>query len=142
VAAVRALDDPEYYAQQYRETHHQRRQLTGALSALGFDVVSGTANFILAHVAEGRMTAAELRERCRTRHLFLRDVTDMGVRAAAVRIAVKDGATNQRIVRIVADALHEPAARRPLLAPREIRLKADTTSLVRLKTDATSARSA
>ena len=142
VAAVRALDDPEYYAQQYRETHHQRRQLTGALSALGFDVVSGTANFILAHVAEGRMTAAELRERCRTRHLFLRDVTDMGVRAAAVRIAVKDGATNQRIVRIVADALHESAASGPPEGGHYVclvRLKTDATALVRLKTDATPA---
>ena len=112
VAAVRALNDPPYYELQYRETHHQRRQLASELSALGFDVVPGTANFILCHVPEARTSASELREQCRTRNLFLRDVTDMGVRTDAVRIAVKDGATNRQMVQIIADVLDGTRPRR------------------------------
>ena len=112
VAAVHALNDPHYYELQYRETHHQRRRLMSDLSALGFDVVPGTANFLLCHVPEAGTTAAELRERCRARNLFLRDVTDTGVRTDAVRIAVKDGATNRLMVQIIADVLDRARSRR------------------------------
>jgi histidinol-phosphate/aromatic aminotransferase/cobyric acid decarboxylase-like protein len=105
VAAVHALNDPQYYELQYRETHEQRRWLASELSALGFDVVPGTANFLLCHLPEAGPTASDLVARCRTRNLFLRDVTSMGVTSAAVRIAVKDAATNRQMMQIVADVL-------------------------------------
>ena len=105
VAAVHALNDPQYYEAQYRDTHVQRHWLAGELTALGFDVVPGRANFLLCHLPEGGVTASKLLEGCRARNLFLRDATSMGVRAAAVRVAVKDAATNRQMMQIVADVL-------------------------------------
>ena len=69
------------------------------------DVVPGRANFLLCHLPEGGVTASKLLEGCRARNLFLRDATSMGVRAAAVRVAVKDAATNRQMMQIVADVL-------------------------------------
>jgi histidinol-phosphate/aromatic aminotransferase/cobyric acid decarboxylase-like protein len=44
---------------------------------------------------------------CRDRNLFIRDVTNMGrhLGSRAVRIAVKDEATNERIVATLAEVL-------------------------------------
>jgi len=43
VAAVHALQEPEYYANRYRETHGLRRRLTEDLAGHVLDVVPGTA---------------------------------------------------------------------------------------------------
>ena len=45
--------------------------------------------------------------RCREKGLFLRDLSGMGSRLGprALRMAVKDAATNQRMLRIVGEAL-------------------------------------
>ena len=106
VAAVHALNDPQYYERHYRETHDQRRGLASELSALGFDVVPGTANFLLCHLPEAGMSASVLIERCRARNLFLRDVGNMGVEGPAFRIAVKDAATNRQMIQTLAEVLH------------------------------------
>jgi len=108
VAAVRALQDPEYYAGRYAETMALRRQLADNLRALDWEIVPGIANFILAHLPSGGPDAAIVVKRCRSQNLFLRDAALMGSQlgAYALRLAVKDAATNQRMLEIIAETVH------------------------------------
>jgi histidinol-phosphate/aromatic aminotransferase/cobyric acid decarboxylase-like protein/N-acyl-L-homoserine lactone synthetase len=103
VAAVKALADPGYYETRWAETNELREHLEVELEALGWDVVPGCANFLLAHLPDELPSAAELVSRCRKAGLYLRDASVMGTAlgSRAIRVAVKDGATNQRIVGIL-----------------------------------------
>jgi len=107
VAAVEALKDPEYYAARYAETRRLRDALASDLRVLGLDVVPSTTNFLLCHLPETGPDAATVQARCRAAGLFLRDAggisPNLGRRM--VRIAVKDAATNARIVEILATVL-------------------------------------
>jgi histidinol-phosphate/aromatic aminotransferase/cobyric acid decarboxylase-like protein/GNAT superfamily N-acetyltransferase len=117
VAAVRALQDPAYYAGLYAETHRLRRSLASQLAGLGWKVVPGCANFLLAHLPASGPTAAELVESCRSRDLFLRDAANMSARFGnrEVRIAVKDEETNGRIIEILGEVLSQSTRiRQPL----------------------------
>jgi histidinol-phosphate/aromatic aminotransferase/cobyric acid decarboxylase-like protein/GNAT superfamily N-acetyltransferase len=107
VAAVRALQDPGYYAARYEETHRLRAQLIGLLDPFQLEIVPGSANFLLGHLPASGPDAATIVERCRGRGLFLRDASGMGTGLGrhALRIAVKDGATNERMARILAEVL-------------------------------------
>lgn len=107
VAAVNALQDPHYYQQRYEETHRNRMGLDQGLEQLGFDVTPAVANFLLCHLPPGTISPAEFVRRCRERQLFLRDVSNMGVTERAVRIAVKDEATNGRMLEIIGAVLTE-----------------------------------
>lgn len=104
VAAVAALRDPAYYAERYRQTHALRARLGVALIGLGLDVIPSTANFLLCHLPDDGQHASEIVARCREQGLFIRDTTTMGV-PNAVRIAVKDQQTNERMVGILRGAL-------------------------------------
>jgi histidinol-phosphate/aromatic aminotransferase/cobyric acid decarboxylase-like protein len=113
IAAVRALDDPDYYADRWRETARLREELASGLSQLaGFDVVPGVANFILCHLPSSGMEAADLVDGCRSRNLFLRDVAAMGkdLGRHALRIAVKDGSTNARMLDVLGGVMRDHAA--------------------------------
>ena len=112
VAAVRALQDPGYYTAFYAETAALREELAAQLGALGWDVLPGIANFLLCHLPESGPDAAAIVRRCREQGLFLRDAAVMGSRlgVGALRIAVKDAATNQRMVAIIQQALTEAAS--------------------------------
>jgi histidinol-phosphate/aromatic aminotransferase/cobyric acid decarboxylase-like protein/GNAT superfamily N-acetyltransferase len=104
VAAVRALQDEAYYRGRWRETHALRRELGSALQeSPGWDVVPGIANFLLCHLPAAGPPAAALVAAARGRGLFLRDVGNMGVTLGdrAIRIAVKDSVTNQRVLAIL-----------------------------------------
>ncbi len=108
VAAVEALQDPDYYLQRYRETHALRDQLQLDLRAIpGVEVSEARANFLLCNLEENGPTAAACVAACRERGVFLRDVRAMGTRLGshAVRIAVKDAAANRRIVAVVREVL-------------------------------------
>jgi histidinol-phosphate/aromatic aminotransferase/cobyric acid decarboxylase-like protein len=107
VAAVAALGDPDYYESQWMSTHCLRRELGRGLSRLGIDVVPGVANFSLCHLPPDGPNAREVVAAARERGLFLREVGQMGrsLGAHAFRIAVKDGATNARMLRILAQVL-------------------------------------
>jgi histidinol-phosphate/aromatic aminotransferase/cobyric acid decarboxylase-like protein/GNAT superfamily N-acetyltransferase len=107
VAAVRALQDPDYYAARYVETASLREQLAGELAALGLEIIPGIANFILGHLAPDGPNAATAAKRCRARGLFLRDAAAMGSQLGshALRIAVKDEGTNRRMLEIIAEAM-------------------------------------
>lgn len=104
VAAVKALDDPDYYAARYNETAISRRRLVEELSIFGWDAIPGIANFALCHLPPGSTRASTLIDRCRERGLFLRDAGAMSARLGdrAIRIAVKDSVTNQRMLDILA----------------------------------------
>lgn len=105
VAATRALESPAYYEARWSETNRLREKLAIDLRGLDWDVVPGCANFLLAHVPEHGPDAAEVVARARTNGLYLRDATNMGTAIGdhAVRIAVKDAATNSRMVSILSE---------------------------------------
>ncbi|MCW5555593.1 MAG: aminotransferase class I/II-fold pyridoxal phosphate-dependent enzyme, partial [Verrucomicrobiae bacterium] len=105
VAAVAALQDANYYAARYTETHELRPLLTRGLAGFhGWEIVPGIANFLLCHLPEDGPTAAEFVSRCRAQGLYLRDVGVMGRNLGqhTLRIAVKDAATNARMLEIMA----------------------------------------
>ncbi len=106
VAAVRALEAPDYYAARYEETARLRESLAAGLRALGWDVLPGIANFLLCHLPETGPDVATLVTRCRTQGLYLRDAAQMGARLGprAIRLAVKDPDTNQQMLRIIREA--------------------------------------
>lgn len=108
VAAVRALESPGYYRERWAETHRLREELARGLEGLaGLEVLPGVANFLLFHLSERQPAARTLLARCRAHGLFLRDAGAMSpsLGERAVRIAVRDRATNARMVRIIAAAL-------------------------------------
>ena len=101
VAAVRALEDEPYYLERYRETRALRAELVGQLKEIGIrEIVPGLANFVLCHLEPDHPTAAEVASESRKHGVFLRDVSLMGrsIGERAIRIAVKNRATNARIV--------------------------------------------
>ncbi len=114
VAAVAALQDPDYYAARYVETHRLREALAEELSHFdGWEVLPGIANFLLCHLPAVGPTAAQIVKQCRTEGLFLRDVGAMGRNFGthALRIAVKDAVTNQRMVAIMSSANNRLSSR-------------------------------
>jgi histidinol-phosphate/aromatic aminotransferase/cobyric acid decarboxylase-like protein/N-acyl-L-homoserine lactone synthetase len=112
VAAVQALQDPDYYAAKYRETHQLRRQLAEWLAPLKWDIIPSVTNFLLCLLPAEGPDAASLIARCRDRGLFLRDASTMGTQLGerAIRLAVKDAATNRRMVEIISELTPAPAA--------------------------------
>jgi histidinol-phosphate/aromatic aminotransferase/cobyric acid decarboxylase-like protein len=107
VAAVEALRDGTYYEGRWAETHSLRADLERRLAAdLGADVVHGVANFVLFHLPAGAPAPSVVAERCRARKLFVRDLGEMGeVGRTALRVAVKDAATNGRMLSILREAI-------------------------------------
>ncbi|HEY4303427.1 MAG TPA: histidinol-phosphate transaminase [Gemmatimonadaceae bacterium] len=105
IAACEALRDEHYYRDRWRATHHLRATLANSLRQLSWDVAPSCANFLLCRVRDDGPTAAQLIAACRERGLYLRDVSSMSARfdERTLRIAVKDAATNQRMVQILRD---------------------------------------
>jgi len=104
VAAVAALSEPEYYLARWQETHRLRYHLRGELSKLpDWEIVPGCANFLLCHLPETGLSAAELVCRCQPAGLFLRDVGNMGQHLGeyALRISVRDANTIRRMLNIL-----------------------------------------
>ncbi len=103
IAAVRALENPDYYRERYAETACLRVGLAARLARQGIDVVPGSANFLLCHIPPSGPEASTLIRGCQSAGLFLRDVRSMGsdFGSHTFRIAVKDGATNERAVEIL-----------------------------------------
>jgi histidinol-phosphate/aromatic aminotransferase/cobyric acid decarboxylase-like protein len=105
VAAVAALQDADYYAARYAETHRLRSEFAERLSAsTGWEILPSVANFLLCHLPEDGPDAAAVVKQCRARGLFLRDAGAMGrsLGPRTLRIAVKDAETNGRMLRIIA----------------------------------------
>ena len=101
VAAVRALEDENYYMERYRETHCLRAELIRGLRSIGIEeIIPGAANFVMCHLEPEHPTAAVLVSESRKYGVYLRDVSSMGseVGSRALRIAVKGSETNALIV--------------------------------------------
>ncbi len=107
VAAVRALEDPGYYARRIAETRTLREELAAGLAALGWSPVPGVANFLLCALPEAGPPAAAVLGGCQARGLFLRDAGPMGRSLGPrwVRVAVKDRETQCRVIGILGDVL-------------------------------------
>ena len=103
LAAVRALQDREYYEGRYAATRRLREEFARDLQNLGWEVNSGVANFVLCELPQNGPTAAEVVARARELNLFIRNASTMGDRFGnrAIRIAVKDRETNQRMIEIL-----------------------------------------
>lgn len=108
VAAVRALENPDYYQGRYRETAELRLGLFKELDRrTDLEVIPGVANFLMCHSPEEGPDAQTIVRQCRERGLYLRDVSSMGssLGSRAFRIAVKDGATNRKMIKILLSVL-------------------------------------
>ena len=103
VAAVHALQDPNYYSARYAETAVLREALADQLRSLGWEIIPGVANFLLCHLPAPGPTAAAVVQECRAHGLFLRDAAAMGSNLGSrmVRIAVKDRVTNGRMFQLL-----------------------------------------
>jgi histidinol-phosphate/aromatic aminotransferase/cobyric acid decarboxylase-like protein len=105
VAAVLALKSPEHYAACHKETRALRRELAAGLAAIDprIDVLEGAANFVLCHLPDDGQDAEALIRRARARGLYLRGAGGTGAVLGdhAVRIAVKDGETQGRMLEIL-----------------------------------------
>jgi histidinol-phosphate/aromatic aminotransferase/cobyric acid decarboxylase-like protein len=103
LAAVRALEAPAYYAARYRETHALREQLGKDLATFGWHVLPGIANFLLCELPAEGPDAKAMLIAARAQGLFLRDAGSMGAEMGGrmVRVAVKDAATNRRMLQIL-----------------------------------------
>jgi histidinol-phosphate/aromatic aminotransferase/cobyric acid decarboxylase-like protein len=118
VAAVRALQDPAYYEKHYRSTHLLRGEMHDALRDIGIhDIVPGEANFLMFHLDETQPTGEQVIERARRAGVFVRDVESMGsdLGLRALRIAIKDPASNGRILQTLQQCVCPQEARMELL---------------------------
>lgn len=108
MAAVCALRDPAYYAGRYAQTRELRERLVQDLRRLGIDeIIPSVTNFILFHLPASGPDAASVVEACRRQGLFLRtfDGAACCLGDRALRIAVKDAATNHRMLQILSEVL-------------------------------------
>jgi histidinol-phosphate/aromatic aminotransferase/cobyric acid decarboxylase-like protein len=107
VAAVRALEDPAYYAERYDETALARNELALELHAFEWSIVPGIANFLLCQLPASGPSAETVVQGCRKHGLFLRNAAAMSQHLGdrCIRIAVKDPRTNRRILAIIGAVL-------------------------------------
>ena len=108
IAATHALKAHDYYSLRYQETHKLRTHLIEGLNRLGIsEIIPGCANFIMFHLPMECESARSIVKKCRTHGLYLRDAAGMGseVGNRAIRIAVKDEVTNQRMLNILENVL-------------------------------------
>lgn len=112
MAACEALRAPDYYRRQWQQTGVLRRDLAESLADLGWDVIPGCANFLLCHLPSDGPNAATVAANARAHGLFLREVANLGsaVGEHALRVAVKDRGTNDRMHTILTRTLADLGA--------------------------------
>jgi len=106
-AAIAALKDENYYTTKYSETYQLRKKLKEDLISIGIlEIIEGVANFLLFYLPASYSSELFLRF-CQDENLFLRDVGNMGksLGANAIRIAIKDGETNNKMIQIMKKAM-------------------------------------
>ncbi|MFT5128201.1 MAG: histidinol-phosphate/aromatic aminotransferase/cobyric acid decarboxylase-like protein [Rhodothermales bacterium] len=111
IAATHALRASSYYLARYQQTHELRAELVAGLQRLGIEeIVAGAANFVMFHLPAAGNSAAVVLQKCREQGLYLRDASAMGTGLGdyAIRMAVKDAATNHRMLGILEVALSLP----------------------------------
>jgi histidinol-phosphate/aromatic aminotransferase/cobyric acid decarboxylase-like protein len=114
-AAIAAFGDGEYYDQQYAMTKSLRAKLKQDLQELGVtEIIDGVANFLLFYLPEHFPSNQDFIEGCKQKNLYLRDVSNMGknIGKDAVRIAVKDSCTNDKMIALIKETLLELAEKK------------------------------
>jgi histidinol-phosphate/aromatic aminotransferase/cobyric acid decarboxylase-like protein len=81
--------------------------LSDDLRSLGLHVISSVTSFLLVHLPADGVDTPTLLRRCETAGLFMRSVSNMGhgLGDRAFRVAVKDAATNRRMIDIIRRAI-------------------------------------
>lgn len=97
-AATAALDDDEFVQKCRRENEAGRAGLVEGLSALGYEVIGGQANFVLVNVKDGRAFFEALQKR----GIIVRPLAPYGM-PEFVRITIGTGAENERLLKAVAE---------------------------------------
>lgn len=111
LAAMAALESPDYYRTQYKEVNRQRVFVQQELQALGFRVVSGCANFLLTFLpdeARDQYDSESFIQACRdTGGVYLRNTQNMGKNMPnnGVRFAIRSSEENRRILKCVREVL-------------------------------------
>ncbi len=102
-----ALDETDYYAARYADTHRNRHWLAQKLGELGFRVIGGSANYFLAQLPDTISDKAFFLKSCEQKQLFVRDTfpTSPELGPRMLRFAVKDEFTNRRIVAIIQEVI-------------------------------------
>ena len=110
IAATYALKQEDYYIKKYQETHELRDKLELQLKQIGIDeIIPGIANFIMFHVGNDKFSASRIVNECKLKKLYLRDLTGMGTSFEddAIRMAVKDLNTNNKMITILRECLNK-----------------------------------
>ena len=117
-AGLAAIAAPAYYADRYRETALLREELTEGLAAIdGICPRAGAANFVFCKL-DPPLDAATIIERSRALGLYLRSFpTDAQLRWHAIRVAVKDRSTQERMLEILMTVVEETRRARSRAAP-------------------------
>ena len=109
IAATYALKQEDYYIKKYQETHELRDKLELQLKQIGIDeIIPGIANFIMFHVGNDKFSASRIVNECKLKKLYLRDLSGMGksFEDDAIRMAVKDLNTNNKMIEILKECLN------------------------------------
>jgi histidinol-phosphate aminotransferase len=109
IAAVEALGDKHYYAQQYELTHLYRCEMQEMCESIeGLRVYDSVSNFFLVELTRSRITASEIDERLRMDGIYVRNPDSMSTqfKDSFLRLAVKRPEHNQRIVSALAALLN------------------------------------
>ena len=110
IAATYALKQEDYYIKKYQETHELRDKLELQLKQIGIDeIIPGIANFIMFHVDNNNFSASRIVNECKLKKLYLRDLSGMGksFKDDAIRMAVKDLNTNNKMIEILKECLNK-----------------------------------
>ena len=108
IAAAYALQSQEYYAERIEETRLLREELAKGLRSIGItEIIPGVANFLMFHLPPWSCSVECVVKGCRRQGLYLRDLSGIGSALGphAMRMAVKDADTNQRMLKILGDVL-------------------------------------
>lgn len=120
LAAIVALQDGAYYDEKYKETRLLRKKMRAELMAAGMEeVIEGVANFLLCYIPDYAGPVSGFVDACSSHNLYVRDVSAMGTTLGkgAVRIAVKDAKTNEKIVAVVQQLLTTAKSRWEAASP-------------------------
>ncbi len=107
-ALAEAVGDREYADASVRENTVERGRLCESLGGLGLVVFPSAANYLLLELAAGMLAASELRARLISEHRILIRNCDSyeGLEAGRyVRVAVRLGEENDRLVRAIGEEL-------------------------------------
>ena len=110
IAATYALKQEDYYIKKYQETHELRDKLELQLKQIGIDeIIPGIANFIMFHVGNDKFSASRIVNECKLKKLYLRDLSEIGTSFEddAIRMAVKDLNTNNKMIAILRECLNK-----------------------------------